>query len=101
MPREGQADNENGKGSDNQRRPERRYYSRPKVCQFCTDKHLTIDYKKADMLRRFITDEGKIRPRRQTGTCARHQRALASAIKQARHIALLPYTGRYWEEGAS
>jgi small subunit ribosomal protein S18 len=101
MPRESQAKNENEKGSESQRRSERRYYSRPKVCQFCTDKHLTIDYKKADMLKRFITDEGKIRPRRQTGTCARHQRALAGAIKQARHIALLPYTGRYWEEGAS
>jgi len=81
--------------------PERRYYSRPKVCQFCTDKSMTIDYKKVDMLRRFINDEGKIRPRRATGTCAKHQRALAQAIKQARHIALLPYTGRYWEEGLS
>ena len=78
--------------------PERRYYARPKVCQFCTDKQLTIDYKKADLLKRFVTEDGKIRPRRQTGTCARHQRALATAIKRARHIALLPYTGRSWEE---
>ena len=76
-----------------------RYYSRPKVCQFCTDKSLTIDYKNVDLLKRFITDEGKIRPRRQTGTCARHQRALATAIKRARHLALLPFTGKYWEEG--
>ena len=81
--------------------PERRFYSRPKVCQFCTDKSLTIDYKKFDMLRRFINDEGKIRPRRATGNCAKHQRTLAMAIKQARHIALLPYTGRFWEEGLS
>ena len=80
---------------------ERRYYSRPKVCQFCVDKQLQIDYKKVDLLKRYITDDGKIRPRRQTGTCARHQRALAGAIKRARHIALLPYTGRYWEEGHS
>lgn len=80
---------------------ERRYYARPKVCQFCTNKQLTIDYKKIDLLRRFITDDGKIRPRRQTGTCARHQRQIANAVKQARHIALLPFTGKYWEEGYS
>jgi small subunit ribosomal protein S18 len=60
---------------------------------------LSIDYKNVDLLKRFITDEGKIRPRRQTGTCARHQRALATAIKRARHLALLPFTGKYWEEG--
>ncbi len=77
---------------------ERRYYAHPKTCQFCADKSLDIDYKKADLLRRFVTDEGKIRPRRQTGTCARHQRALATAIKRARHIAMLPYTGSHWED---
>ncbi len=77
---------------------ERHYYARPKTCQFCADKSLNIDYKKADLLRRFVTDEGKIRPRRQTGTCARHQRALATAIKRARHIALLPFTGSHWED---
>ncbi len=86
-----------------QRRPFRRrtnnYYSRPKVCQFCTDKNVVIDYKNTELLRRYVTDEGKIRPRRQTGTCALHQRALAGEIKRARHIALLPYTGTYWEEG--
>ena len=75
------------------------FYSRPKVCQFCTDKSVVINYKNTDLLRRYITDEGKIRPRRQTGTCARHQRAIAGEIKRARHIALLPYTGKYWEEG--
>ena len=77
---------------------ERRYFARPKTCQFCADKTVSIDYKKADMLRRFVTDEGKIRPRRQTGTCAKHQRVLAGAIKRARHIALLPYTGGRWED---
>lgn len=71
----------------------RRYVARPKICQFCADKNLAIDYKSADMLRRYITEDGKIRPRRQTGTCARHQRALANAIKRARVIALLPYVG--------
>ncbi|RME91181.1 MAG: 30S ribosomal protein S18 [Anaerolineae bacterium] len=79
----------------------RRYYARPKVCPFCADAQLLIDYKKVDLLKRFITDEGKIRPRRQTGTCAKHQRALARAIKRARHLALLPFTGKYWEEGVS
>jgi small subunit ribosomal protein S18 len=77
---------------------ERRYYSRPTTCQFCADKTISIDYKKADMLRRFISDDGKIRPRRQTGTCARHQRVLAGAIKRARHIALLPFTGSRFED---
>ena len=77
---------------------ERRYFARPKICQFCADKHLAIDYKLADVLRRFVTEEGKIRPRRQTGTCAKHQRILAGAIKRARHIGLLPYTGREFNE---
>ena len=71
----------------------RRYVARPKICQFCVDKNIPIDYKQVDMLRRFVTEEGKIRPRRQTGTCARHQRVLAVAIKRARHLAFLPYVG--------
>ena len=82
-----------GEGGD------RKYFARPKFCQFCADKLLIIDYKKADVLRRFVTDDGKIRPRRQTGTCAKHQRVLAGAIKQARHIAILPFTGRPQDEG--
>jgi small subunit ribosomal protein S18 len=69
----------------------RRYVARPKICQFCADKSIEIDYKAADMLRRFVTEEGKIRPRRQTGTCALHQRALARAIKRARQVSLLPF----------
>jgi small subunit ribosomal protein S18 len=52
-----------------------------------------IDYKRVDMLRRFVSEDGKIRPRRQTGTCAKHQRELAKAIKRARHLALLQFTG--------
>lgn len=71
----------------------RRFYSRPRVCQFCTDHTAIIDFKEVDMLRRFVSEDGKIRPRRQTGTCAKHQRALARAIKKARHLAMLPYTG--------
>jgi small subunit ribosomal protein S18 len=81
--------------TEQRRRPRqtRRYYSRPRVCQFCTDPATRIDYKQAEALRRFMTDEGKIRPRRQTGTCARHQRQLSRAIKRSRHVALLPFTG--------
>lgn len=74
----------------------RRFFSRPKECQFCTEKNLVIDYKNYEMLRRFVTDESKIRPRRQTGTCAKHQRQLATAIKRARHLALLSFTGENW-----
>jgi small subunit ribosomal protein S18 len=77
----------------------RRFFSRPKFCQFCSDKEQTIDYKNVELLKRLITDDGKIRPRRQTGTCAKHQREVAGAIKRARQIALLPFTGKYWEEG--
>lgn len=76
----------------------RRFVARPKICQFCADKTIDIDYKNVDMLRRFVTEDGRIRPRRQTGTCARHQRALAGAIKRARHIALLPFVGERWTD---
>jgi len=76
----------------------RRFIARPKICQFCADKNISIDYKQNDMLRRFVTEDGKIRPRRQTGTCATHQRKLALAIKRARHIALLPFTGERWSD---
>ena len=65
-------------------------FFKKKVCRFCTQK-LRADYKDADTLRRFITEQGKILPKRITGTCAKHQRALAVAIKQARVIALLPF----------
>lgn len=68
-----------------------RYIPRRKHCSFCMDKVEVIDYKDVAKLRRYISDRGKIEPRRKTGTCARHQRALAEAIKRARHLALLPY----------
>lgn len=76
----------------------RRYVGRAKVCSFCMEKVSRIDYKNYDMLRRYLTERAKIRPRRQTGTCARHQRALARAIKRARHLALLPFTGEHIRE---
>ncbi len=64
---------------------------RRKVCSFCVDKITVIDYKDTAKLRRFLSERGKILPRRTTGTCAAHQRQLTTAIKRARHIALLPY----------
>lgn len=68
-----------------------RFRPRRKVCSFCVDKVTHIDYKEVDTLRRFVDNHGKIIPRRKTGTCAKHQRRLALAIKQARHLALLPF----------
>lgn len=65
---------------------------RRKVCSFCVDKIEYIDYKNVSRLRRFVSDRGKILPRRTTGTCASHQRSLTHAIKRAREIALLPFT---------
>lgn len=65
---------------------------RKKVCNFCVDKDLKIDYKESARLKRYISERAKILPRRVTGTCARHQRELTTAIKRARYLALLPYT---------
>ncbi len=76
---------------DRRRSGGRRFGRRRKTCVFCGEKVTYIDYKQMDMLRGFLTDRGKIRPRRQTGTCANHQRQLAMAIKRARHLALLPF----------
>ncbi len=64
---------------------------RRKVCQFCADKATYIDYKDTAKLRRFLSERGKILPRRTTGTCAMHQRELTEAIKRSRQVALLPY----------
>ncbi|MFA7425917.1 MAG: 30S ribosomal protein S18 [Desulfosarcinaceae bacterium] len=68
-------------------------FHRRKVCRFCADSSLVIDYKEPKTLRHFITERGKIIPRRISGTCARHQRLLTRAIKRARTIALLPFVG--------
>ena len=67
--------------------------SRKKVCNFCVDKVAEIDYKDTNKLKKYITDKGKIVPRRMSGVCAKHQRELAVAIKRARYMALLPYVG--------
>ncbi len=71
----------------------RRIFSRRRVCRFCTDKELVIDYKDPKTLRNFVTERGKIIPRRIYGTCAKHQRQLTEAVKRARQLALLPYLG--------
>ena len=65
---------------------------RRKACQFCVDKVDYIDYKDSARLRRFVSERGKILPRRMTGTCAKHQRGLTTAVKRARQIALLPFS---------
>jgi small subunit ribosomal protein S18 len=80
-----------GRSGGRPTRGRRGFTRRVKRCAFCSDKNLEIDYKQPDVLRRFVTDRGKIRPRRQTGTCAKHQRPLSVAIKRARHLALLPF----------
>ena len=76
--------NERDRGNKNRRRR--------KVCQFCVDKNEYIDYKDTAKLRRFLSERGKILPRRISGNCAKHQRCLTEAIKKARTVALLPYT---------
>jgi len=65
---------------------------RRKICKFCENRKLEIDYKNPQLLKRFITEQGKILPRRITGTCSKHQRELVTAINRARNIALLPYS---------
>lgn len=75
-----------------EKRP-RRPQQRRKVCQFCVDKVKAIDYKDVAKIRKYVTENGKIVPSRQTGTCAKHQRELTNAIKRARHMALLHYKG--------
>lgn len=70
----------------------KRYTPHRKVCGFCADRITYIDYKDIGRLRRYISDRGKIEPRRKMGTCSRHQRRLAIALKRARFLALLPYT---------
>ena len=79
----------------------RRYVPKRKVCSFCSDKVEAIDYKDPAKLRPYISDRGKIEPRRKTGTCAKHQRVLARAIKRARHLALLPYVPVHIRKAAS
>tara|TARA_B100000929_G_scaffold66011_1_gene50343 strand:+ start:30 stop:260 length:231 start_codon:yes stop_codon:yes gene_type:complete len=69
------------------------FMGRGRVCKFCEDRTLTIDYKNVKLIRKFVNEQGKIIPGRVTGTCSKHQRYLTGAIKRARNIALLSYSG--------
>ena len=82
--------NRNNNNDDDSMPRQRRI--KKKVCMFCADKNLVIDYKDADKLRKFVSEKGKILPRRVTGACSKHHRPIASQIKRARMIALLPFT---------
>jgi small subunit ribosomal protein S18 len=97
--RGGGRDNDRGPGRGDDRggdeRGERgggRGFSRRKVCRYCADKKLAVDHKDANSLKMFITERGKIIPRRISGNCAKHQRQVAIAVKRSRMLALLPYT---------
>ena len=79
-------------GGDRPARPPRRFGGRRKVCRFCADHIPGVDYKEVGRLRMYISERGKIEPRRKTGACLKHQRLIATAVKRARHLALLPYT---------
>jgi len=80
-----------GPGGPRKKRP----FQRRKVCRFCAEKNLTIDYKEPRTLRYFISERGKIVPRRISGNCSRHQREITEAIKRARNLALLPVASNH------
>ena len=84
--------NRNTRNRNDNRKPFKRTYHRRKICKFCADSNLVIDYKDYKTLRYFTTERGKITPRRISGNCAKHQRILSLAIKRARNMALLPFT---------
>lgn len=95
MPRGGGRDR-GGRDRDDRRskRDDRQRKGRKKFCQFCADQVSYIDYKDVALLRRYMSDRGKIRARRVTGNCSQHQRLVATAVKNAREMALLPYSAR-------
>src|SRR3954452_15354322 len=90
--RGGDREERGGRGGDDMERGGGRGFGRRKVCRYCADKNLKVDYKNAGDLKYFITERGKIVPRRISGNCALHQREVATAIKRGRNVALLPYT---------
>ena len=71
---------------------QRKFRPRKKVCAFCSDKNKKIDYKDINLLKKYVSERGKILPRRATGACAKYQREITQAIKRARQVALLPYS---------
>lgn len=88
--------------SEGERRGGRgRYVPKRKICTFCAEKTTVIDFKDVSKLSSYISNRGKIVPRRKTGTCAKHQRLLAQAIKRARHIALLPFAQAHIQKSGS
>lgn len=90
--RGGPGDKDGRKGGPGAGGARKRGFSRRKVCRFCADQTLAIDYKDPQLLKYFITDRGKIIPRRISGNCAKHQRKVALSIRRSRMIALMPYT---------
>jgi small subunit ribosomal protein S18 len=92
---DGQSGPPRGDRPPQRRRPGGGRFGRRRVCAFCVDKVIYIDHKEPARLRRYISDRGKIEPRRKTGTCARHQRMLTTALKRARHLAFLPFTAEH------
>lgn len=81
-----------GDGGDEEKRGGRGGFGRKKVCRFCSEKNSKVDFKDQATLKYFVTERGKIIPRRISGNCAKHQRQMATAIKRARALALIPYT---------
>ena len=88
-------DSDGGRDRGDRGERPRRGGLRRRGCEFCIDKVNEVDYKDLDLLRRYVGDRGKIEARRKAGVCARHQRVVSQAIKRARHIALLPFTGEH------
>jgi len=91
MPRPMNKNNRNRNGMNKQMDKKNFKIRRKRVCRFCTSNDIYIDFKNEKRLVRFLTEQGKIIPRRTSGNCAKHQRQLATAIKRARHLALIPY----------
>lgn len=87
----GRDDNRSRSGSYSRDSGRRRFRRRPRNCQFCAEKINSVDYKQVELVKRYVTDAGKIRSRRETGNCAKHQRMVAKAVKRARHMALVPF----------
>ena len=90
-PRERGKKADKDKDKDKAKQARKRGFARRKVCRFCADKNVAIDYKDPQTLKHFITDRGKIIPRRISGNCAKHQREIAVAVRRARMIALMPF----------
>lgn len=94
-PRTGRPGGRPAGGRPRSQQPQQQWRRKVRQCHFCAEGMTGVDYKDAEALRRFLNERGKIRPRRQTGTCARHQRQLARAVKRARFLALLPFAAKH------